>query len=129
MQTFTDRKNLAVRYIEACGNHDYNAVAHYLTSDVSFKGPNMQSTGSDAFVGALKRMTPIWVRNDIRNVFTDGDTACVVYDFVTNTATGASRAVEVLTFRDDLIASIELLFDRVTFAPAAQALQELAQRQ
>lgn len=129
MQTTSDLKSLAARYIEACGQHDYEAVTQYLTSEVSFTGPNMQSTGADAFVGSLKRMTPIWVRNDIQHVFVDGNTACVVYDFVTNTETGASRAVEVLTFHDDRIASIELLFDRVKFAPAVQALQQLAQRQ
>jgi hypothetical protein len=129
MQTSIDYKTLATRYIEACGKHDYDAVAQYLSPDVSFRGPNMESTGSDAFIGALKRMTPIWVRNDIHHVFVDGATACVVYDFVTNTETGPSRAVEVLEFRDDRIAGIDLLFDRVKFAQAVQALSQLAQRQ
>jgi len=129
MQTSVDYKSLATRYIEACGNHEFDVVAQQLTPDVAFTGPNMQSTGSDAFIGALKRMSPIWVRNDIHHVFVGGDTACVVYDFVTNTETGASRAVEVLTFRDDRIARIDLLFDRVKFAAAAQALQQAAQRQ
>lgn len=129
MQTSIDYKTLATRYIEACGTHQYDAVAQSLTHDVSFKGPNMESTGSETFINSLRRMAPIWVRNDIHHVFVDGNTACVVYDFVTNTETGASRAVEVLTFRDDRIASIELLFDRVKFGAAVQALQQLAQRQ
>jgi hypothetical protein len=122
MQTASSLKDIAAAYIDAAGSKDYDALAGYLTDDVSFKGPFMSSDSSAAFIASLKRMAPIWVRNDVRAAFSEGDRAAVFYDFVTNTPAGALQCAELLTFRGDRIASIELLFDRQSFAPAAQAL-------
>jgi len=129
MQTISDLKALATRYVEACGQHDYDSVAQCLAPDVAFKGPNTQTTGVEAYLAALKRMAPIWKGNHIRKVFADDTSACVIYDFITSTEAGSIPAIELLTYRDDRIASIELFFDRVQFAPAVQTLQQLAQRQ
>jgi hypothetical protein len=62
------------------------------------------------------------VRNDIREVFAEGGRACVVYDFVTDTAAGAVPCVELVVVEDDVITRIGLIFDRVTFAPVNEAL-------
>ena len=51
---------------------------------------------------------------------------CVVYDFVTDTAAGAVRCIELLTVDGGVITEIELLLDRVAFAPVNQALEERA---
>lgn len=127
MQTMTtDLKTLAARYIEAAGAKDYGFLEEVLALDVAFKGPFMACDSAEAFVGALRRMAPIWERNVIRALFSEGDRACVVYDFVTSTEAGAISTVELLTFRGDRIQSVELLFDRVQFAPAANALAQRA---
>jgi hypothetical protein len=122
MQTLSTLKETAAAYIQAVGDKRYDAVAEYLTADVAFKGPFMSSDSAQAFLSALQRMAPIWERNEVRASFADGDRAAVFYDFVTNTPAGAIPCVELLTFRDGRIASIELLFDRAQFAPAQQAL-------
>jgi ketosteroid isomerase-like protein len=124
--TTLNPKTLVAQYIEAVGAKDYDAVSRYLSPDLSFKGPFMQSESADAFIASLKRMAPIWEANRIREVFAEGDRACVIYDFVSNTEAGAMPCIELLTFRDDRIASIELFFDRAQFAPAAQALAQKA---
>jgi ketosteroid isomerase-like protein len=67
-------------------------------------------------------LLPALVRNEVREVFADGDRACVVYDFVTDTAAGAVPCVELVTVRDGRITGIELIFDRVAFAPVNEAL-------
>jgi len=89
---------------------------------VVFKGAAFETHGADEFLAPFRRMAPVWKRSDIRAVFSEGDQACVLYDFVTDTEAGSVPCVEFITFRDDRIARVELLFDRVQFAPAAEAL-------
>ena len=126
MNTTVDIKDLAKRYIDAAGRKDYETVASLLAPDVVFKGAAFETHGSDEFIAPFKRMAPVWVRSEIRNVFADGEQACVIYDFVTDTDAGSVPCIELITFRDERIARVELFFDRVQFAPAAQALAERA---
>lgn len=126
MQTASETKSIAAAYIDAAGRKDYRALEEYLAPDVSFKGPFMSSDSREAFIAALKRMAPIWTGNTIRAAFSDGNRAAVFYDFVTSTKAGALPCAELLTFRGARISGIELLFDRESFAPAAQALAAAA---
>ncbi|WP_348788541.1 nuclear transport factor 2 family protein [Leifsonia sp. NPDC080035] len=116
---------LARRYIEAVGEGDLDAVDELLADDLSavFAGGRL---GKPEWLAALRRLLPALVRNDIRDVFAEGDRGCVVYDFVTDTPAGAVPCVELITIRDDAIVSIELLLDRVAFAPVNEALAERA---
>ncbi|MGN6427035.1 MAG: nuclear transport factor 2 family protein [Leifsonia sp.] len=120
-----DTARLARRYIEAVGEHDLDAVDGMLDDDVSavFAGGRF---GKAEWLAALKRLLPALIRNDIRDVFAEGDRGCVVYDFVTDTPAGAVACVEVITAHDDAIVSIELLLDRVAFAPVNEALAQRA---
>ncbi|MGH7737222.1 MAG: nuclear transport factor 2 family protein [Candidatus Tyrphobacter sp.] len=115
----TDVKALATRYIEAAGNKDYDGLGEIVTPDVAFRGPFTTVATYDAFVAALRRMSPIWERNDVRGVFVSGERACVIYDFATNTGAGALPCVELLSIREGRIASSELFFDQTQFASAA----------
>ncbi|HEY3587618.1 MAG TPA: hypothetical protein VGK85_10720, partial [Myxococcaceae bacterium] len=55
--------------------------------------------------------------NDIREVVVDGSSACVVYDFVTNTAAGPVRCAEWVTVDGQgRITGINLLFDKTNWA-------------
>jgi len=117
--------DLARQYIEAVGAHDLETVGGLLADGLSaiFAGATL---GRDEWLGALNRLLPALVRNDIREVFADGDRACVVYDFVTDTPAGAVPCVELVTVEGDSITQIELIFDRVTFAPVNEALARRA---
>ncbi|MCI0156360.1 nuclear transport factor 2 family protein [Leifsonia shinshuensis] len=116
---------IARQYIEAVGAHDLETVGGLLADDLSaiFAGA---AFGRDEWLGALNRLLPALVRNDLREVFADGDRACVVYDFVTDTAAGAVPCVELVTVAGDAITRIELIFDRVAFAPVNEALARRA---
>ena len=108
-------------YIGAVGSHDMNALENLLGEDLvaTFAGTALDKAG---WTTALKRLLPALVRNEIREVFTAQDRACVVYDFITDTAAGAVRCIELLTINADKIREIELVLDRVAFAPVNEAL-------
>ena len=117
----TDAETVARRYIQAVGAHDEDPLDELL--DVALVAEFAGSTlDKEGWLAALHRLMPALVRNEIREVFSAGDRACVVYDFVTDTAAGAVRCVELLTVREGRIAHIELLLDRVAFAPVNEEL-------
>ncbi|WP_285115886.1 nuclear transport factor 2 family protein [Leifsonia sp. fls2-241-R2A-40a] len=122
--TVTDTATVARGYIQAVGAHDPDALGDLFDDALRAE---FAGTTSDkaAWIAALERLMPALVRNELREVFTDGDRACVVYDFVTDTSAGAVRCVELLTVHDGRITQIELLLDRAAFAPVNE---ELAQR-
>lgn len=110
-------------YIQAVGSHDVGALEYLLQDDLTatFAGAAFDK---EAWTTALKRLLPVLVRNEIREVFTAGDRACVVYDFITDTPAGAVRCIELLTINAERIREIELILDRVDFAPVNKALSE-----
>ena len=114
-------EGIARSYIQAVGSHDMEAVENLLGEDLvaTFAGTTLDKAG---WIAALRRLLPALVRNGIREVFTAQDRACVVYDFITDTAAGAVRCIELLTIKADKIREIELVLDRVAFAPVNEAL-------
>lgn len=117
---------IAREYIDAVGRHDLAPLDDLLDDSLEAEFAGATSTKAE-WIAALARLLPVVVRNDILEVFSDGDRACVVYDFVTDTPGGAVRCVELLTVRSGRIVSVELILDRVAFAPVRQALQDRAQ--
>lgn len=122
-----DIKAIARQYIEAVGTHDLEPLEELF--DEGFVA-TFAGTSSDkaTWITALDRLLPALIRNEIREIFTDGARArvCVVYDFVTNTDAGVVRCVELLTVDDSKILEIELILDRVAFAPVNKMLNERA---
>ena len=114
-------EGIARSYIQAVGSHDMEALENLLGEDLvaTFAGTTLDKTG---WITALRRLLPVLVRNGIQEVFTAQDRACVVYDFITDTAAGAVRCIELLTINAGKIREIELVLDRVAFAPVNEAL-------
>ena len=121
--TDTEIRTIARSYVEAVGAHELSPLDDLIDDSLSasFSGSSLDKT---EWIAALDRLLPALVRNDIREIFVDGDRAGVVYDFVTDTPGGTIRCVELLTITDGRIADIELILDRVAFAPVNQALAE-----
>jgi hypothetical protein len=114
-------EGIARSYIQAVGSHDMDALGNLLGEDLvaTFAGTTLDKAG---WTSALKRLLPVLVGNEIREIFSAQDRACVVYDFITDTAAGAVRCIELLTINADKIREIELVLDRVAFAPVNEAL-------
>jgi len=121
----TDTETIARRYVDAVGAHDLTPLDDLLDDALAARFAGATSTKAE-WLQALDRLLPALVRNEIREVFVEGERACVVYDFVTDTPAGTVRCVELLTTRDGHIVDIELLLDRVAFAPVNAALAERA---
>ena len=115
-------EGIARSYILAVGSHDMEALEKLLGEDLlaTFAGTTLDKAG---WTTAIKRLLPALVRNEIREVFSAQDRACVVYDFITDTSAGAVRCIELLTVNADKISEIELVLDRAAFAPVNEALK------
>ena len=119
-----DPRELISRYIEAVGERRLEALPPMLEEDASFTLGDNTLSGREPFVNAFRRLLPIIERNEIRHVFIDGDAACVVYDFVTNTPVGAVLSVEYIKLRNGRIAASTLVFERLHWAEVLAALKE-----
>jgi hypothetical protein len=117
-----DPEITALSYIEACGRQDFDAVLPLLAPDLKFVGPGNALTGAVPYLAVLRRIGVVWVRSDVRKVFAEGPDVCVIYDLVTDTPAGAVPIVEWLRVEGGRIASVTLVFDRVAFKPASEAI-------
>jgi hypothetical protein len=125
MATTHDPRTIAIAYIEGCARKDLESVAPLLAPDVKFEGPGNAVTGADPYLAVLRRIGLVWLRSDVKKVFTDGSDVCVIYDLVTDSPAGAVPTVEWLRVEDGRIKGVKLFFDRVSFKPASE---ELARR-
>jgi ketosteroid isomerase-like protein len=120
----TDKKTLALTYLDAVASQDYDTLAGLLAPDVRFKGPAMTRTSAEELFTALKRLAAIHLRNEVKRVFVDGDDVCVIYDFVTDTPAGALPTIEWLRFDGARIRSIDLFYDRLPWQTVMAAIAE-----
>ncbi len=126
-QTSNNLKGIAIRYIESVGQNRLDVVASMLHPKLEFDGNfgPVPTKGPEGWLGALRRLSPILQRNEVRKVLIQGNEACILYDFVTPIC--AVPSAEWLTFDGDKIASIYLLFDRSRWPEVLQELQRQQQ--
>ena len=79
--------------------------------------------GASFVAEGYRRLGPIVLRNDIKELVVDGDRAAVLYDFVTDTEAKAVLIAEFLTIEDGSIRSITLLFDWRAWPTVLEELQ------
>lgn len=123
--TIPEIESIARSYIDTVGAHDLSPLGDILDDALVARFAGAESS-KDEWLQALQRLLPALVRNDIREVFVEGDRAAVVYDFITDTPAGAVTCIELLTIRGGRILEIELLLDRVAFSPVNATLTERA---
>ena|SRR5581483_5817573 len=125
MENRNDPRALAVAYIDAVGNKDFERVAELLHPEAEFVTTGPRIVGRPAYIGALRRLAPILVRNDVHTAIVDGNDVAIVYDFVTDTSAGPVPTIEWLTTDAGRIRTSRLIFHKEHW-PAAVA--ELARR-
>ena len=124
----TEVRDLVTSDITSVGEHRLDALPAMLDRDVEFTFGDTELHGVEAFVGAFERISQIILRSDIRKVFVDGNEACVIYDFVTDTPVGAVTSVEYIKVKGGRIASVLLVFERLHW-PEVQAILAARARQ
>jgi ketosteroid isomerase-like protein len=120
-----DPKIVASRYLEAMSRRDFDEFERWLSPDVVFTGPGATLTGAREVTSAYQRLSSALIRNELRRLFVDGNEACIIYDFVTDTAAGAVPTVEWLKIDRGKIRSIWLVTDHVRWP---RALEEIGRR-
>jgi hypothetical protein len=125
MSEYSDPKTIATLYLDAMSRRDFRSFERMLSQDVLFTGPAGTLTGAQPVAGAYKRLSSVLVRNDLKRLFMDGNEACVIYDFVTDTPAGAVATVEWLKIGQGKIHSIWLVTDHVRWP---LVLAEIARR-
>ena len=117
---------VATRYIELVGAHDLDAVAD-LIAENAVATTTSGSFSKAEWILALGRLLPVLVRNEIRQVVVDGSSACVVYDFVTDTEAGAVPCAEWITIDEaGRMTAINLLFEKTNWGHVAAELKQRA---
>lgn len=117
--------DLVAAYIAAVGEGRLDDLRPMLDPDAEFVVGDTRLRGAEAFIGGFRRLVPIIKRNEIRKIFVDGDEACVIYDFVTDTPAGPVVSIEYLTFKNGRIASSLLVFERLHWP---EVMAELTRR-
>jgi ketosteroid isomerase-like protein len=115
---------IALAYLDAVSTKELDRLDTLVAPHVRFVGPAMTMTGRDDLVAALRRISAIHVRNEIKRVFSDGNEVCVIYDLVTDTI-GVVPTIEWLKIEDGRIQSINLYYDQL---PWQRVREELGRR-
>jgi hypothetical protein len=117
--------DIARRYIEAVSVRDFDTIDR-LFGDGLIAASGGREFDKAEWTAALRRLVLALEHNEIRHVFADGGDACVVYDFVTDTETGAVPCVEVVHTSGESIDRIELIFERAGWDVVLAAIAERA---
>jgi endo-1,4-beta-mannosidase len=104
------------KYQAALGNHDFAAARKFLADDLSFQGPIDRFDKADNYMEAIKGLSAIIQRIDVKKMFSDGDDVCLLYDMVTNTPAGTAFIAEWYHVKNDKIAALRVVFDARPFA-------------
>ena len=120
----THVRELVVEYVQAVAQRRFDRFQQLLHPDVEFGGATaVQLQGAPAVAEGFRKLGPIIVRNDIKQLIVEGHKAFVLYDLVTDTDVGPVLTGELLTVQDGQIRSITLLFDWRRWPEVLQELQ------
>lgn len=109
-----DTTSIAVTYYTALGKKDMEAVKKCLHPDVQFSDPQEKIVGREAVLKAANRFSAIFKTLTIHAQFGSETQAMIVYDVRIPGLDKDLRAASLLSFQDDLIANIELIYDMTT---------------
>ncbi len=119
-------EELVRRYIDAEGNRDWMTIEAILDEDLRFRGGGKE-IGKAPYLAVLKRLGLVWNGNHIKRIFVDGNEACALYDFLSDTPTGAVPCVEWIRFRGHKISEINFLFEREKWGVVEEEMMRRAQ--
>ncbi len=118
---YPDNKALISAYITSVGEKQFKELDNILAEDMQFKGPFMAFDSAAAYTGALQRLGPILLRNEIREIICDGTDNCVLYDLVAVNDGGIVPCLEWITITNEKVSGVKLLFDKALFTAVRKA--------
>src|SRR6266545_4254557 len=119
-------RELVIEYIQAVGERRFDRLEELVHPEVEFGGTTaVELQGSPAVVEGLRKLGPIILRKDIKQLTVEGTNAAVLYEFVTDTEVGPVLTAEFLRVEEGKIRAITLLFD---WRRWPEDMQELGRR-
>jgi hypothetical protein len=94
---------------------DVAGAARHLHPDVRFTGPMADLVGKEAVLEAAKRFATLVKGIVVRAKFGSDDQKMLAYDVDFDEPIGICRTAVLMTFKNGLIASIELFYDARAF--------------
>ena len=109
--------NVAVmkKYYEMLAKKDVGNLGKYLHADVEFRAPLAKYQGKEAVLEATKGFASFFNTLSIRTCFGSGDQAVLLYDLDFSEPVGKVPTAAVMTFKEGLVAKIELFYDARPF--------------
>ena len=114
-QSIERQSEPSIKYFEHWSKKEYQASAHYLDDNLSFKGPIDTFNNSKDYLQAINRLASIVVEVRRKKTFLYGKDACFVYDLVTTVA-GSVPCAEWIHSDNGKVKSIQVFFDARPFA-------------
>ena len=108
---------IAKAYYTAMAHKDMATLEQYLHPDVKIKTPLFALQGKEAVFGSVKNFSFFFTTLVIRAVCGSENHAMVAYLVTFPAPFGTVSSTAFLTFKDGLIADIELLYDPRPFIP------------
>jgi hypothetical protein len=105
----------AEAYYKAYNDKDLKAIARHLCPDVQLVAPMGESSGREAVLEAAKRFLTIINSVEIRARFGSGDQVMLAYDLNYGKPAAICRTAVLMTFKEGLIARLELFYDARPF--------------
>ena len=114
MEPTNGAREAVMSYAQAMDKQDYDTVRTYLSDNVLVKGPAGEAFRSpDAFVEMMRKFPG---KYDIKKAFADGNDVCLLYNFITPSAT--VFFCSWYRVKGGKIISIQSVFDPRPFASA-----------
>jgi ketosteroid isomerase-like protein len=98
-------------YYQALQKRDVVGIARHLHPDVRFIGPLSDLTGKEAVLDAAKRFLTLLKSLTMHATFGSSERAMLTYDVDFGEPVGVWRTAVLMTFKDGLIANLELFYD------------------
>lgn len=107
-------------YHQAWTSGDIDRAMTHVADDITCRAPGVDLAGRDAYREFIAGFAPALTGLADIAGFADGDRVALFY-YPQTGATSTAPAAECFTVRDGKIADSVLIFDRLSFAPAADA--------
>jgi len=108
----------AEAYYQAMTNKDLDGMAQRLHPDVRLTGPLSNLNGKGAVLEAAKKLLTQSDGVKVHSRFGSKDQVALTYDMLFHEPIGICRTAVLMTFKDGLIAGIELFFYARPFVAA-----------
>jgi len=109
-------KEIVEKFQAALGQKDFAAARKFLDDNLAFQGPIDTFDRADNYIEAVKGLSAIIQRIDVKRIFSDGNDVCLLYDMVTNTPAGTAFIAEWYQIKGDKIGALRVVFDARPFA-------------